>query len=156
MTPGGTPFSFETDSTTSRTSLLILRLVFAILGIRGLALKSLETGNDVGLVDHLDGQQILMLVHLHHDVLVFHTAQQTLEITSPFEGRPKFDLDLFTGVGSELLQREQRSIHTGGRHLEGVFIGDGIFHIEYATYLATDGLAIFDENAVGMIDIDTQ
>src|SRR5690606_15738446 len=164
ITSAGTPFSLDTDSTTSSTSLLIVRLASRNpLGSRGSALQDslaatdrytaahrllhgpaplIKTGNDVGLVDRVDGQQILMIVDKHDDILVFHAAQQPLEVASPLEGRTQSNLYLLAGMPGELIQREQRPVHARRRHLQGVLDADRVLDIEHPADLTADLLAI--------------
>ncbi|MNY55695.1 hypothetical protein D3C86_1916970 [compost metagenome] len=79
-----------------------------------------------------------------------------MKVAAPLERRTQLDFHLLTDMTGELLQREQRSVHAGRRHLEGVLRADRILDIENTTDLPTDLLAIFDENAIGMIDINSQ
>ncbi|MNY03182.1 hypothetical protein D3C86_1357880 [compost metagenome] len=117
---------------------------------------SVKTGNDVGLVDRIDRQQVFMLVYLNDHILLFHATQQALEIASSLVGRAQPDLHLLAHVGSELLEGKQRAIHPGRRNLQGVLTADRILDIQHATDLPTDFFAVFDQNAVGKIDIDPQ
>ncbi len=97
-----------------------------------------------------------MVIHQHHDILLFHPTEKTLEIAPALEGRAQLNFYLITDMGHVLFNGEQGPIHTGRRNLKGVVHADRIFHIEHATQLTTHLLAIVDENAVGMIDIDSQ
>src|SRR5690606_1780606 len=104
----------------------------------------------------VDGQQILMIVDKHDDILVFHAAQQPLEVASPLEGRTQSNLYLLAGMPGELIQREQRPVHARRRHLQGVLDADRVLDIEHPADLTADLLAIIDQDAIGMIDVDAQ
>ena len=67
------------------------------------------------------------------------------------------DLHLLAGMTGELLKGEQRPIHARGRHLQGVFRGDGILDIEHTADLPTDNFTVFDHHAVRLlININSQ
>jgi hypothetical protein len=44
-----------------------------------------QTGDNLGLVDRIDRQQELVVVYLHHDILLFYTAQEGPEKCVAFE-----------------------------------------------------------------------
>src|SRR5690606_6982359 len=59
------------------------------IGVRGNRVL-LKTGNNICLVDHIDRQQILVIINQHHHILLFHPAKKTLEISPPLKGRSQF------------------------------------------------------------------
>src|SRR3546814_15300115 len=97
-----------------------------------------------------------MGVHLLHDILLFHPTEKTLEIAPALEGRAQLYFYLITDMGRVLFDREQRPIHARRRNLKGVVHADWIFNIEHTAQLTTDLLAIVDEDAIGMVDINPQ
>ena len=97
-----------------------------------------------------------MVFYLHHDILLFHSAQKALKVASTFKRRAQLYFHLFPGMRGKLFKGEQRAFHARRRNLEGVFRGDWIFDIQHATDLATDNRAVVHQDTVFFIDINTQ
>src|SRR5690606_36121912 len=99
MTPGGTPSSLETDSTTSSTSLLIVCLASRHpLRPLGTEICS-KPRNDMAFVNTVQGQQVFMIFYLKNHIIAFHPADDTLKIAAPVIGHPQADLRLFACIG---------------------------------------------------------
>ena len=97
-----------------------------------------------------------MVFYLHHDILLFYTAQKALKVASPFKGGAQLDLHLFTGIFSKLLDSEQWAFHAWRGNFKGVFNGDWIFNIQHTADLTADNGTIVHQHAALFIDINAQ
>src|SRR5690606_36601303 len=156
LPPGGTPFSLETDSTTSSTSLLIVCLAYRHpLGPLEPEICS-KPRNDMALVNTVQGQQVFTIFYVKNHIIAFHPADDTLKIAAPVVGNPQADLSLFGCIGSILLQGEQREVLPGRGYLQGIVASDGIFHVQHRAGLATHGRAGFHTDTLRVINIYPQ
>ncbi len=97
-----------------------------------------------------------MVFYLHHDILLFYTAQKALKIASPFKGRSQLDFHLSTGKFCKLLESEQWAFHARRGNFEGVLNGDWIFNIQDTTDLTADNGTIVHQHAALFININAQ
>src|SRR5690606_18855416 len=118
--------------------------------------KCSKPRDDVTFIDAIDRQQVLVLLYLQYDIVTFHTADDTLKIPPAFIGHAQPDFGLLANIASELLKREQGTVHSRRRHFQRVVTTDGVLNVQHRTGLTADCRAGFDTDAVGMVDIDSQ
>ena len=115
-----------------------------------------ELRNEPRGADAVDRQSVFIAVHVYQNVAVPVAHEYAPDMLAALDRESEPDLHIRTPVAMEVIRLKERTIQTGRRHFKVISAKDRIFHVQNATYLITDSLAVIDADSVFGIDVNTK